>query len=236
MPGALGSFFGKLFGKRGAEASAGAVKGARRGDGVNDAGGIDGVKSFKPELLIFGLGNPERKYDGTRHNIGFDVIDALSAVLVDGVSAPQLLCEAECRAASRGPGRKPVMLVKPLTYMNLSGDAVGALIGDYGLSAAECVVIVDDFNIPLGKIRFRKDGSPGGHNGLKSITAAIGPDYPRLRIGIGPLPPGVSVIDFVLGRFDAPEREKVAEVVKTAAEAVLYMIENGTDSAMNRYN
>jgi len=227
LPGTLGSFFGKLFGKRGAEAGAGGVKGVRRGDGVN------GVKSFRPELLIFGLGNPERKYDGTRHNIGFDVVDELCRILGDGVSAPQIFCEAECRAA---PGRKPAMLVKPLTYMNLSGDAVSALVNKYGLSAASCLVVVDDFNIPLGKIRFRKDGSPGGHNGLKSITAAIGANYPRLRVGIGPLPAGVAVIDFVLGRFAAAEREKAAEAVKTAAEAVLYMIENGIDSSMNRYN
>jgi PTH1 family peptidyl-tRNA hydrolase len=236
LPGTLGSFFGKLFGKRGAEAGAGAVKGVRRDNDVSGLKGINDVKSFRPELLIFGLGNPERKYDGTRHNIGFDVIEELCAVLGDGVSAPQIFCEAECRAASRGPGRKPVMLVKPLTYMNLSGDAVSALVNKYGLSAAECVVIVDDFNIPLGKIRFRKDGSPGGHNGLKSITAAIGANYPRLRVGIGPLPAGVAVIDFVLGHFEAAEREKAAEAVKTAAEAVLYMIENGIDPAMNRYN
>jgi PTH1 family peptidyl-tRNA hydrolase len=236
LPGALGSFFGKLFGKRGAAAGAEGVKSARRGGGVDDVGGIDDVKTFRPELLIFGLGNPERKYDGTRHNIGFDVVDALCAVLGDGVSAPQIFCGAECRAASRGAGRKPVALVKPLTYMNLSGGAVSALVNKYGLSAANCLVVVDDFNIPLGKIRFRKDGSPGGHNGLKSITAAIGADYPRLRIGIGPLPAGVAVIDFVLGHFEAGEREKVAEAVKTAAEAVLYMIENGIDPSMNRYN
>jgi len=229
LPGILGSLFGKLFGKRGADDGQGT---ACRGPASVLC--VD-INAFKPELLIFGLGNPERRYDGTRHNIGFEVIDGLRGILGDSVSPPKLCCEAECRTAG-GADQKPVMLVKPLTYMNLSGDAVGALVSKYKLSAANCLVIVDDFNIPLGKIRFRKDGSHGGHNGLKSVTAAIGAGYPRLRAGIGPLPAGVTIIDFVLGRFDSGEREKVAEVVKTAAEAVLYMIENGIDSAMNRYN
>jgi len=195
---------------------------------VDDSSGGE----FKPELLIFGLGNPGGKYAGTRHNIGFEVVDGLASA----ASASKECCEADCREAVFGAGRKPVLLVKPQTYMNLSGDAVGALIGEYGLTAADCLVIVDDFNIPLGKVRFRKDGSAGGHNGLKSITAAIGQDYPRLRVGIGPLPVGVTVIDFVLGRFDAQENEKVKEIVKTAAESVVFMIENGIDMAMNRYN
>jgi len=186
---------------------------------------------FKPEMLVFGLGNPGGKYAGTRHNIGFEVVDGLV-----GASAPREYCGADCREAVFGAGGKPVLLVKPLTYMNLSGDAVGALVVKYGLTPTDCLVIVDDFNIPLGKVRFRKDGSAGGHNGLKSITAAIGPDYPRLRVGIGPLPVGVTVIDFVLGRFDAEESKKVKEIVKTAAEAVVFMIENGIEKSMNRYN
>jgi len=189
------------------------------------------LSDVKPELLVFGLGNPGGKYAGTRHNIGFDVVDELA-----GASASEEYCEADCRAAAFGANHKPVLLVKPLTYMNLSGDAVGALIGRYGLTAADCLVVVDDFNIPLGKLRFRKDGSAGGHNGLKSINEAIGSEYPRLRVGIGPLPKGISVIDFVLGRFDVEESEKVKEVTKTAAEAVIFMIENGIETAMNRYN
>jgi PTH1 family peptidyl-tRNA hydrolase len=189
----------------------------------------------KPELLVFGLGNPGVKYAGTRHNIGFDIVDRLCAV--DTLVSPsKTYCEADCRMMACGPAKKPVLFVKPLTYMNLSGGAVSALIRKYGLTAADCLVVVDDFNIPLGKIRFRKDGSPGGHNGLKSISAAIGSDYPRLRVGIGPLPAGISIIDFVLGRFDSGEREEVDEVVKIAAAAVDFMIENGVDTAMNRYN
>jgi len=205
----LGTFLDWLFGKREPEA--------------------------KPELIIFGLGNPGGKYDGTRHNIGFDVVDRLCAVDTL-VAPPRECCEALCRLMNCGTAGKPVLFAKPLTYMNLSGNAVSALLRRYGLTAADMLVIVDDFNIPLGKIRFRKDGSPGGHNGLKSITAATGPDYPRLRVGIGPLPAGVSIIDFVLGRFDSSELEEVNNVVKTAADAVDFMIDNGIDTAMNRYN
>jgi len=189
----------------------------------------------RPELLVFGLGNPGGKYAGTRHNIGFEVIDRLCAV--DTLVSPSKeICEAVCRLMMCGPGKKPVLFVKPLTYMNLSGDAVGALVRRYGLTAADCLVVVDDFNIPLGKLRFRKDGSPGGHNGLKSISAAIGSDYPRLRVGIGPLPAGISIIDFVLGRFEDSGREEVDKVIKVAADAVDFMIENGIDTAMNKYN
>jgi PTH1 family peptidyl-tRNA hydrolase len=215
----LSAIFKKLFGKR-------------PGAGAAESGGVE---KAEPELLVFGLGNPEDKYDGTRHNIGFDVVDGLCALSVVGASA-EVCCQAVCRPAICGAGRKPALLVKPLTYMNLSGDAVAGLARKYKLSAAGCLVIVDDFNIPLGKIRFRKDGSAGGHNGLKSVSAAIGPSYPRLRVGIGPLPAGVSVINFVLGQFDKSEREEVKKVVKAAAEAVVFMIDNGIDAAMNKYN
>jgi PTH1 family peptidyl-tRNA hydrolase len=186
--------------------------------------------------LVFGLGNPGGKYAGTRHNAGFDAIDELCAATGGGVSAPRAYCEADCRMAALGAKRKPALLAKPLTYMNLSGDAVGLLLSKYQLTADRCLVIVDDFNIPLGKIRLRKEGSPGGHNGLKSVSEEIGHGYPRLRIGIGPLPPGVSVIDFVLGRFDEAEREKVGLAIKAAAEAVMFLVENGIEAAMNRYN
>jgi PTH1 family peptidyl-tRNA hydrolase len=223
--GLLGGLFGKLFGK-------GQPRGVDRGGVplVNDIG------KFKPELLVVGLGNPGSDYDGTRHNVGFDVADAFCAALSGDVSAPVERCEAMCRMAFCGAARKPVLVAKPLTYMNLSGDAVGPLVKKYGLSGDRCLIIVDDFQIPLGKLRFRKDGSPGGHNGLKSVSAAIGAGYPRLRVGIGPLPPNASVIDFVLGKFEESERADVAETVKAAAEAVAFMVGNGIDAAMNKYN
>jgi len=227
--GFLGGLFGRLFvrGKPG-------VSGA---SGVAGIGCIGDIKRFKPELLIIGLGNPGSKYDGTRHNVGFDVADKYCNLLGGGVvAAPVEYCEAMCRTALSGVVGKPVLVAKPLTYMNLSGDAVGALARKYGVGADRCLIIVDDFQIPLGKLRFRKGGSSGGHNGLKSVSAAIGAEYPRLRVGIGPLPLGASVVDFVLGGFEECEREEVAKAVKAAAEAVAFMVESGIDAAMNRYN
>jgi PTH1 family peptidyl-tRNA hydrolase len=187
----------------------------------------------KPEALIFGLGNPGEKYSGTRHNIGFCVIDELCDRL--GASEPVRCCESEVRMIQMGSG-KTAALVKPQTYMNLSGSAVSACMSRYGLSGEKCLVIVDDFNIALGKIRFRKNGTHGGHNGLKSIEALLGKDFPRLRVGIGPLPPNSGIIDFVLGRFEEQEQADVRQVVKECAEAVVFALENGIDTAMNRYN
>jgi peptidyl-tRNA hydrolase, PTH1 family len=250
--GLIGRLFGRLFGKgkpRKVDANGGAPALADTAKVIN-ANGIDGskstginginssndIKKFKPDLLVIGLGNPGAKYDGTRHNVGFDVADGFCAASGGDVTEPVEYCEAMCRAALCGAVRKPVLVAKPLTYMNLSGDAVGALVKRYGLSGERCLIIVDDFQIPLGKLRFRKDGSPGGHNGLKSVSAAIGAGYPRLRVGIGPLPKGASVIDFVLGAFEESERGDVAGMVKAAAEAVAFMVDNGIDAAMNKYN
>jgi len=187
----------------------------------------------KPEMLIFGLGNPGGKYSGTRHNIGFCVIDELADCL--GASEPAHCCESEIRIIRTGDG-KTAALVKPLTYMNLSGSAVSACMVKYGLSSEKCLVVVDDFNIALGKIRFRKNGTHGGHNGLKSIEASAGKDFPRLRVGIGPLPPNISIIDFVLGRFEDQEQSEVRQIVKKCAEAVIFALENDIDTVMNKYN
>jgi PTH1 family peptidyl-tRNA hydrolase len=194
------------------------------------------IEEFKPDILIVGLGNPGAKYESTRHNVGFDVADEFRAAMGDAVTASAEYCEAICHAVFCRPGGKPALLAKPLTYMNLSGDAVGALVKRYGLSAERCLIIVDDFQLPLGKLRFRKDGSPGGHNGLKSVSAALGSVYPRLRVGIGPLPPNASVLDFVLGKFDEAQRPEAEKSIKAAAEAVAVMIDDGIDVAMNRYN
>jgi peptidyl-tRNA hydrolase, PTH1 family len=235
--GLFGGLLGRLFGKgKPRKVGADGIPALADTAGVNSGININDIRKFKPDLLIVGLGNPGAKYGGTRHNAGFDVADEFCAALGGDVTAPGEYCEAVCRAAFCGAARKPVLIAKPLTYMNLSGDAAGALVKKYGLSADKCLIIVDDFQIPLGKLRFRKDGSPGGHNGLKSVSAAIGASYPRLRAGIGPLPKGASVIDFVLGAFEESEREDVCKMVKAAAEAVAFMVDNGIDAAMNKYN
>ncbi|MCL2689359.1 MAG: aminoacyl-tRNA hydrolase [Chitinispirillia bacterium] len=187
----------------------------------------------KPEMLIFGLGNPGGKYGGTRHNIGFCVIDEIADLLK--ASEPMYCCESEIRMVRMGDGRRAA-LVKPLTYMNLSGSAVSACMAKWQVGGDKCLIIVDDFNIALGKIRFRKDGTHGGHNGLKSIEASVGRDIPRLRVGIGPLPKNISIIDFVLGRFEEQEQSEVREVVKKCAEAVSFSFQNDFDTVMNRYN
>jgi PTH1 family peptidyl-tRNA hydrolase len=234
--------FRRLFGKKRPRVVGGGVPvPVDTAEAVNASDiGVSGVsvniRKFKPELLLIGLGNPGSKYDGTRHNAGFEVADEFCARLAGNVTAPEEYCEAVCRAAFCGSSRKAVLVAKPLTYMNLSGDAVGALVRKYGLGADRCLIIVDDFQLPLGKLRFRKDGSPGGHNGLKSVSSAIGAGYLRLRVGIGPLPPGASVIDFVLGVFDEGERGEVGRAVKEAAEAAAFMVDNGIDAAMNKYN
>jgi PTH1 family peptidyl-tRNA hydrolase len=220
----LGKLFETLFGK----------KRPRKVDESGVAG--NNIKRFKPDMLVIGLGNPGAKYGGTRHNVGFEVVDRFCAGGAE-FTGPEELCEAICRAAFCGAaGEKAVLAAKPLTYMNLSGDAVGALARKYGVSADRCLVIVDDFQLPLGKLRFRKDGTPGGHNGLKSVSAAIGGGYPRLRVGIGPLPRGASVLNFVLGGFDAGELEEAGKAVNEAAAAVSFLIDNGIDAAMNKYN
>lgn len=194
---------------------------------------------IKPELVIVGLGNPGEKYENTRHNIGFMVIEKLRESLSDKIETNGWFCESSNFIATCGDGenQKTVLFARPQTYMSLSGDAVGGLLKKYKLTAGDCLIVVDDFNIPLGKIRFRKNGSHGGHNGLKSISSVLGSDdYPRLRVGIGPRPQEISIIDFVLGNFCDEEVGDVESVVKKCVDAVLFMIDNGIDKSMTSYN
>ncbi|MFP4012484.1 MAG: aminoacyl-tRNA hydrolase [Chitinispirillaceae bacterium] len=189
---------------------------------------------FKPSYILFGLGNPGDEYEFTRHNVGFRIIDRLQADLSEG--SVRRHCSSVCVEGVPKPGLKPLVLVKPLTFMNRSGVAVKACLERYGLPLCNSLVIVDDFNIPLGTIRFRKGGSHGGHNGLKSISSAVGSDFPRMRVGIGPLPSGVDIISFVLGNFTDRENEKVQKVVDASAAAVRFLLDNGIERTMNRYN
>jgi len=185
------------------------------------------------EKIIVGLGNPGEKYEGTRHNVGFEVIDRLSETLFERKEFSQ--CKSQVLLGSIDSGKK-IALIKPQTFMNLSGEAVAAVLQNSGLASDQILVLVDDLNISLGKIRFRNNGSHGGHNGLKSIIAHVGSNFPRLRIGIGPIPPSLGVIDFVLGTFEEHQQSAVRTVVTTSVEAIQYYIGHDMVSTMNKYN
>jgi PTH1 family peptidyl-tRNA hydrolase len=182
--------------------------------------------------VVVGLGNPGPKYAGTRHNVGFEVVDYLAAA--PGCSPFRERFEALVAEAKEGD--ETVLLMKPLTFMNLSGRAVRAVLDFYKLPAEQVLVVCDDFNLPLGKLRVRGKGSHGGQNGLRNIQAQLGTDaYARLRIGVGQPDPGEAV-DFVLSRFKSGERKAVEEAVAAAAQAVLVWVKSGAEACMNRFN
>src|SRR5436309_2769049 len=182
--------------------------------------------------VIVGLGNPGPKYAGTRHNVGFDVVDYLAA----GPGCSPFREKFEAFVAEFKEGDEPVLLVKPLTFMNLSGRAVRAVLDFYKLPVEQVLIVCDDFNLPLGKLRVRAKGSHGGQNGLRSIQEHLGTDaYARLRIGVGQPDPG-DAVDFVLSRFKPVERKAAEEAVATAAQAVLVWLRSGTEACMNRFN
>ena len=183
--------------------------------------------------LILGLGNPGRKYEGTRHNVGFDVVDLIAARFERSFvqSHPDYVY------ASVTHKKHPILLVKPLTFMNLSGLVAGNLIRRLGIEPERMLVVVDDFNLPLGRIRIREEGSDGGHNGLKSIANSLETNiFPRLRIGVGPLPEKAEPSEFVLGRFKLEEQESVKKGLEIATESAIFMAVHLIDEAMNRYN
>ena len=181
--------------------------------------------------LVVGLGNPGRQYAGTRHNVGFDVIDALAERhRLDWASAPANAVIAKWRAAS-------VLLAKPLTFMNLSGHAVGELLRFYKIDPVDLLVVVDDVNLEVGRLRARPSGSAGGHNGLKSLVGAFGTEeFARLRVGVGRGDARRDLADHVLAKFDPEERTIVAEAVGRAADAVELFVAEGIGPVMNRFN
>ena len=182
--------------------------------------------------LIVGLGNPGQKYAGTRHNIGFEVVDYLAAA----PGCTPFREKFEAFVAELKEGGESVLLVKPLTFMNLSGRAVRAVIDFYKLPIDQMLVICDDFNLPLGKLRIRTKGSHGGQNGLRNIQDQLGTnEYARLRIGVGQPGPGEAV-DHVLSKFKPGERKAVEDAIAQAAQAALTWIRHGTEAAMNRFN
>ena len=182
--------------------------------------------------MIVGLGNPGRDYEGTRHNIGFQVVDALAAKL--GVSLKQTKFGAKF-ADAHFEGQS-LLLLKPWQYMNRSGQAVATATGFYKLAPEALWVIIDDMALPPGKIRVRPQGSAGGHNGLADILAKLGTDaVPRCRVGIGQSGRDGSV-DFVLGRPGSEERELLHAAVDVALQATLCWLREGTQQAMNEFN
>lgn len=181
--------------------------------------------------LIVGLGNPGRQYDGTRHNIGFEVVDALVARHGLGwESAPAEAVMAKWRSRS-------TLLAKPLTFMNLSGRAVGDLLRYFRIDTAGLLVVVDDVHLEVGRLRARSGGSAGGHNGLKSLIGLLGAEeFARLRVGVGRGDARRDLADHVLARFDRDERSIVEDTVARAADAAELFVTEGIAAVMNRYN
>ncbi len=182
-----------------------------------------------PIRLIAGLGNPGPEYTFTRHNVGFLVLDRLAALLNVGWEKAAKWEAALAKSDS-------VFLVKPMTYMNLSGRSLRAVSDFYKITPEEMLVVTDDMALPLGKLRLRLEGGPGGHNGLESVICELGTEnIPRLRVGIGSPPPELAT-DHVLGRFFEEERPVIAAAIERAAQAAKWAIDNGLVSAMNNFN
>ena len=180
------------------------------------------------------LGNPGRESERPRHNVGFMLADHAAARLVPSSAWRDwkglgLYIEMDVH------GRK-VLLLKPQTYMNLSGNAAGSLAGFYKIPAHSVLAVYDDLALPFGKLRLRKDGSAGSHNGMASVIAALGPAVPRLRLGIGPRPAHIEGKDFVLSKFSKEEGERLPALLDLALDALVCAFEQGLETAMNRYN
>ena len=194
--------------------------------------------------LIVGLGNPGREYVGTRHNIGFDAVEVLAAKLgwmelgnfgnLAREKFGGLVFDGAMETAS---GSEKLLLVKPMTFMNLSGQCVQQAAAFYKVEPRDILVIVDELALPLGKLRLKNSGSAGGHNGLRSIEQRLGTSqYPRLRIGIDPAPPRVNQSDWVLGKFFPEQREAVDAALGKAAACCVTWAEHGPERAMNQFN
>jgi PTH1 family peptidyl-tRNA hydrolase len=179
---------------------------------------------------IVGLGNPGGEYAGTRHNVGFDVIDEVARRWQLRLRPWKSVADV---AVASGRG---VVLVEPQTFMNASGDAVSRIAQFHKIDPPDILIVVDEVQLPLGKLRVRRSGSAGGHNGLKSIIQHVGDQFPRLRIGIGRGDPAWDLADHVLSRFGRDEREAAAEAVARAADAVELFVEQDIEAVMNRFN
>jgi PTH1 family peptidyl-tRNA hydrolase len=181
---------------------------------------------------VVGLGNPGSRYVGTRHNVGFAVIDLLAHSLPTGRFQTRFRSQV---AESTLDGLR-LLLVKPETFMNLSGGSVRELLDYHELALEDLLVVCDDINLPLGKLRVRRRGTHGGHNGLRDIQEHLSTtDYARLRIGVG-FPEGEETIDHVLGRFRRSEQKAIEDTLTLASQAVVFWAQRGTEACMNQYN
>lgn len=196
--------------------------------------------------LVVGLGNPGREYVGTRHNVGWEVLDTLANRLGWAVGPGEFERLAKSKfdgliidgTSTLIDGRtEKLLLLKPTTYMNLSGRSVRAAMDFYQLSPPDVMVVLDEMALPCGKLRIRAGGSSGGHNGLKDIERALGTSqYPRLRVGVDAPPPRVPGRDYVLGRFSEEQRKQIDPALKRAADALLVWMDQGIHAAMNQFN
>ena len=184
--------------------------------------------------LVVCLGNPGDRYEDTRHNVGFMVADALGE---RGNFAIRRLKHKSLTQTAEISGQR-VLVMKPNTFMNLSGEAAGDAAGFYKIPADHVLVVCDDVSLPLGKLRIRKSGSAGGHNGLRSIISHLGTDqFPRVKVGVGGKPdPDYDLADWVLGKFQGEDKRTIQAAVETAADAVEYILRDGAEKAMNQFN
>jgi PTH1 family peptidyl-tRNA hydrolase len=182
--------------------------------------------------LVVGLGNPGPEYDGTRHNIGFEVIDALARA--HRFDPSRMWKNAEvCRGLIKG---EDTLLVKPMTYMNLSGEPVGNIVRYYKAEPTEVVVIHDELDFNPGEVRLKANGGHGGHNGLRSLISHVGKDFLRIRMGVGKPPSASQGANYVLTRFDRGSRSQMDDAVIIAMQAVECILSDGMQAAMNRFN
>lgn len=186
------------------------------------------------EWLVVGLGNPGEKYENTRHNVGFLTVDELA----ERARVPVQKLKHRALTNTLEVGGVKVLLMKPVTYMNLSGEAVRPAADFYKIPPEHIIVISDDTALDVGKLRIRKSGSAGGHNGLKSIIQHLGTDqFPRIRVGVGKKPhPDYDLADWVLGKFQGEDQKGIAAAVERCADAVECYIKEGPDRAMNKFN
>ncbi len=186
--------------------------------------------------VVAGLGNPGYRYKNTRHSVGFMVIDALAEKVGVNIRKNKKL-KHKAIINEVNIDEKKILLVKPQTYMNASGESIKDIVENYKVPLNNLIILYDDADLPLGKIRIRRSGSAGTHNGMKSVLYHLqAADFPRIRIGIGKPPPDMDIIDYVLGKFTIDETDVIHESILKAAEAAITIVKEGVDEAMAKFN